>query len=215
MMRVVRSTMQAVGVAIALLLAVVPAQALTTNQLLFEQNIGGTGPGGNLSDEQVAALILANEALLGQDITFIGKINVGGAFEPATGFGGTFTSFACSDPLNNADCETGFTVNFDFSSLADDFQIVKVAVKSAQNDTEVFFIDPATLQSGSLDPFQAGVVSDGERAEACGTGCQGVSNILVFGSLAEELQQQVPEPVTISLLGLSVVGAALVARRKK
>ena len=214
MMRVLTTAVQAIGIGIALLMAVVPAHALTTNQLLFELNVPGTGPGGNLSDADIAALILTNEALLGQDITVIGKINVGGAFEAEPGFGGTFSSFACSNPVNNLDCQTGFTVNFDFSSLADDFQIVKVAVKSGQNDIEVFFIDPAALQSGSLDPFQAGAVSDGERIEACGTGCQGVSNIVVFAAGADQ-QQQVPEPVTVGLLGLSVVGAAFVARRKK
>jgi hypothetical protein len=78
MTTVVRGLIKAIGIGIALLVAVVPAHALTTNTLLFEQTIDGANGGGNLSGAQITALIEANEALLGQDITLVGKINVGG-----------------------------------------------------------------------------------------------------------------------------------------
>ena len=221
----------------ACLLTAVPAYALSTNTLLFEKNVAGTGPGGNLSATQIQTLADQNEAEpgwpAGEQIELIGKINVGGVFEPATGFTvANFVSFDCN-PVgvggNDADCKTGFTVNFNFTGLSDEWQIVKVAVKAGQQDIGVFFIDPALLQSGDLDPLQAGFVPDAERLESCGSainnpnnanddGCRGVSNIIVFGTRIEDelnTPKEVPEPTTLILLGLGLVGAGFARKLRK
>ena len=219
------------------LVAALPAHALSTNTLLFEQNFAGTGPGGNMSATDIQSIITSNESQPGwpadQDIELIGKINVGGVFEPATGFSlANFVSFDCN-PVgvggNDADCKTGFTVNFNFSTLSEEWQIVKVAVKAGQQDIGVFFIDPTLLQTGDLDPLQAGFVPDAQRLLSCGNavnnpnnsnddGCRGVSNILVFGTQSEgepEIPQGVPEPTTLVLLGLGLVGVGFARKLRK
>ena len=226
-------TLTVVGFASIALVAVGPAHALSTNTLLFEGNIAGTGPGGNLSDAQIQALIASNEAQpgwpAGQDIELVGKVNIGGAFEAETGFAGTFVSFDCN-PVgaggNDADCKTGFTVNFNFASTGEEWQIVKVAVKAGQQDHGVFFIDPALLQSGDLDPLQAGFVSDADRLLSCGNavnnpnnanddGCRGVSHLLVFATQTEPEIPQVPEPTTLVLLGLGLAGLGVARKFRK
>jgi hypothetical protein len=209
----------AISVALTALFTAGPAHAVAINVLEFEANFAGGGRGQNLTDAEIATVIALNETALGIDIELIAKMEPGGGVDQMQpGFEGiTFESFACTPA--GSDCQTGFTLTLDFSGVAArPFQIVKLAVKAGNNLIGVFSLqDRADLQSGDLDVIQAAFVSSLERTESCGpSGCKGVSNILVFGARADvpNRPQQVPEPATLTLLGLGVVAGAVAVRRK-
>src|SRR5258705_804345 len=118
-----------------------PAHAVAINNLVFEAPVlFGDGSGGQPSDAQLAALAAANAAALGVPIDQIGKVDTGDgtawSFTPLAPFtSGMFTSFTCNGGSTTPPCNTGdgpatgFMVQFDFTALASDWQIVKIVVK--------------------------------------------------------------------------------------
>jgi hypothetical protein len=207
------------------------AHAVTVSTLVFEDPPGAQfgGNGGNPTEGQLDDIIAANESALGIDIQAIGKYTPStDLFEAAAGtnFGGTFLSFTCNTP--GTDCNSGFTIDFDFSGLAVDWQIVKIVVKAAgpQMPFGAFSLSgPQDLQAGPLDDLQSAFISASEYAEyvlaanaLCGGGCNhgrffnpGISHIYIFGT---PVTANVPEPATLVLLGSGLVGLAIVARTK-
>ena len=205
----------AIGAALAAFFAAAPAHAVATNILEFEANYPGGGLGGNLTDEEINELISDNSEILGVDVELLAKVEPDGDIDQVQpGFEGiAFGSFECTSG-DDDDCQTGFTLTLDFSGVAaGPFQIVKVAVKAGDNLVGVFAL-ASDLQTGDLDVIQAAFVSDEQRALSCGEGCQGVSNMYVFVAPADVPLEAVPEPATLTLLGLGLLGAGIASRRR-
>ena len=216
------------------LVSVAPVHAVATTELLYEAPVFfGAGGGGNASDEQLAALAAANSAILGVPIDLIGKYTPStNVFLPATGSNFTadvLMSFTCNSGVNTA-CSDGFTIQFDFSALASDWQIVKILVKAdGPNFPNGAFVAELPLQTPPLDNIQAAFISSAEYAKYIADGdaacdaqdnnapCQGgqfwspgISHIYLFGTPTAA----VPETATMSLLGLGIVALGAVARKR-
>jgi hypothetical protein len=217
------------------------AHAVAINNLVFEAPVmWGDGSGGQPSDAQMAALAASNAAQLGVPVDQIGKVDTGDGtawtFTPLSPFtSGMFTSFTCNGGSTTPPCNTGsgpatgFMVQFDFTALASDWQIVKIVVKpdGPQFPWGAFVINKADLQVEPLDNIQAAFISNAEYAKfiaagdllACATAnaCTdgywnpGISSIHLFGTPSTP---GVPEPGTLLLLGLGLLGVGAAARKK-
>ena len=225
-----RFVLTALSMALVVLVAAGPAYALATNNLLFEGGfIGGAG-GGNPTQAQIDEIVAANELLLGLapgSIDLIGKVNMGetATFDPEDPFtADMFQGVTCGSG-GTADCKDGLTVTFDFTGLAQEWQIVKILIKAdGPTYANGNFVTDSLQGPPPLDNVQAGSISSAEWdkyvAFACGGPnppgpCPqgaGVSHFLVFGTPLNGTS--VPEPATLMLLGFGLVGVGVAARRK-
>jgi hypothetical protein len=226
----------AVGLVGAVLAGAGPAHAVAINNLVFEgPAFVGAGPGGSISQAQIDAIVAANEVKLGLlpgTIDLIGQINLGltATFTQAAGSNFTSSMFLGVTGCTVSDCTGAFQVNFDFAGLDKDWQIVKIAELGgpAQWAKGVWVTD--TLQIGPLSDLQSGSVSlqewlDYTASAKTVSGCSGpqppggcnhdlgnpIWHMLVFGV---GTQTSVPEPGTLMLLGLGLIGAGAAARKK-
>jgi hypothetical protein len=215
-----------IGVGLGILSASGPAGAENINDLLFEQVLLGAAGGGNLSATQINALIDQNEIVLGAEIELIGRVDLPGTFTPEAGFtADMLQNITCNGGGSVADCNTGFTVTFDFGDLdTEDWQIVKIAVKAdgPTHPNGIFFIDPSAFNiANASDDIQTASISLGEWNEYCAAASTGgcsfnpaASHFLVFGSPVDELPDRVPEPGTVMLLGAGAMALGVAVRRK-
>ena len=226
----------ALAAAALMIFGAVPAHAIAINTLYYEPPaFWGLGGGGNTSDQQLADLAAANSEILGVPIDLIGKVTPStGVFVPATGSNFTtsmFDSFTCNSGSSTS-CTDGFTVEFNFAGLGKDWQIVKIVVKAdGPNFPNGAFVTSLPLQGPApLDDIQQGFISSLEYAKYIHDGdimcvaankppCQNdphwnpaISHIYVFGTPLTPTQ--VPEPATLTLLGLSVIGVGVIARAR-
>jgi hypothetical protein len=197
-------------------------------------NVLGASGGGNLSSGQIESIEATNEGFLGVGIDLVGKIDINEdgsiTFSPAaTNFIGVTADFTCNSG-SDSDCKSGFTFTLDFGSI--DWQIVKVAVKAAgpTNPNGIFFVCDipgngacqGNELSGEFGGLQTGTVSFEEWANYCGgsnavtntANCSfnpGISHFLVWGVQGETT---VPEPATLTVLGLGLVGIGIAARKR-
>lgn len=222
---------QVLALSAVLVLGASPVSADTVNDLIFDTTPGAQqgGNGGNPTQAQLDAITSENASALGLDaIELLGIFDVdGGTFTAADGtpFDGTFVSFSCA---GGTDCNTGFGLTFDFGELPFDWQIVQLVVKSSAKFPFGAFTLPSAgdVQTGPLADLQGASISDAEYASfvsaanaLCGNGgCKngapfnpGIGHIYVYGT---QTATAVPEPATAVLLGISLLGAVVLMKRR-
>ena len=227
----------AVGLVGAMLVWAGPAHAVAINNLAFEgPAFIGDGPGGSSSQAQTDTIVAANEVKLGLlpgTIDLIGEITLGlttTTFTQAVGSNFTSSMFQGITGCTVSDCKGAFQVNFDFAGLDKDWQIVKIVQSGGPAQWAKGAWGTDTLQAGPLSDLQSGSVSlqewlDYTASAKTVSGCSGTQppvgcnhdlgnpiwHMFVFGV---GTQTSVPEPGTLMLLGLGLIGAGAAARKK-
>ena len=223
------------------------AEAVQTSIMDYEATITATESAVNLKchppHNECGDIIAANELLLGLpagSIQLIGKIGSTSdgnpvAFEtdtvqsPFNGVGVDLEpSWVCVDTGGLTD---GCTLTLNFEDLENDWQIVKIIAKtgkigsSSADDKDGVFVRSNGLLTTGIEDLQAAFISEAERdawfAAIGGTGDNGkYSHLWVFGvesTPEEEQEEKVPEPGTVMLLGVGLLGlgAAIRGRRSR
>jgi hypothetical protein len=214
-------------------LAGTPAQADPISALEWEGFFtsggppGGAGGGKNLHPGEVATatwtdstsgccvlgtpddttnIISANTTLLGVPVQLIGGDDTGGF--------GALSSLTLSDfsvAHMNGDLGSGWYFTVDFSGLSVDWQIVKIIVKAGNVQDGIFV---TTSLFTPTDDLQEAFISDAEFAawQAAAGRTEPPADVSHFMALGTPTE--VPEPGTLALVGLSLLGLGMFARRK-
>ena len=155
-------------------------------------------------------------------VDFVGKLEPPpdfGSFETLPGLDGFPGTLSADCTLakegdDPSDC-IAFEWSFDNSTLASDWQIVKIGIK-AGNTTGYWLVEPFTGAEGG--PFEFSCATYSELFGGDGSVClpdnqlTGISNISFFGTPGVN---DVPEPAALALLGLGLVGVGLMRRRRR
>lgn len=204
-----------------------PAQAT----LIYEDGTGGVP---DLVGDEVQDAIDENSAYLGEDVDFVGRMEqiAANGFEledeGSEGFptlidplDGESITITCTQTKDAADDCVAF--NWDIV-LKGAWEIVKIGIKSGGgSDAKGYWLlDPFASDDGSLPGFSvlSGSVSCLDyavlfglsecRVSGRGVKVKGISHIDFFGVSGDTV---VPEPLTLAIFGLGLIGLGISARR--
>lgn len=226
----------ALAAVVAPLLAVAtPSQAV----LIFENgvesspNFSNGDPSPNLVDPSnsinnaagIQNVIDENTVYLGVDVDFVGRVNDGdgdtfGASGSAHGFDAIGSvSVTCTQSKDGGGC-IAFDWSFDRSSLASDWQIVKIGVKGGTRmgfwALDPFADSPTDIVTGSFGCADYAKLFTTLGCLTSGPTIKAISHIDFFGTVNDiPPPPKLPEPLTLALFGLGLVGLGMGSRRHR